>query len=171
MPAGDGAAGAHAPVLRVRDVDAADSDAIRAVIKSAGNLTSDEEACAAELLDIYLNDADQRDYGFIAALDADGMVAGYACYGPRPLASGTYDLYWIIVAPLMRRYGVGRLLVQEVEGRLARLGARLIVAETSGLPEYESTRRFYLGCGFTEEARVKEFYKSGDDLIVYTKRL
>lgn len=171
MPAGDRAAGGHAPVLRVRDVDAADSDAVRAIIRSAGNLTSDEEACAAELLDIYLNDAGQRDYSFIAAVDADGMVAGYACYGPRPLTSGTYDLYWIIVAPSMRRYGVGRLLVQDVEDRLGRLGARLIMAETSGIAKYESTRRFYLGCGFTEEARVKEFYKPGDDLIVYTKRL
>lgn len=157
--------------MRVREAAAADSDAIRAVIKAAGNLTAAEEVCAAELLDIYVGDADQRDYSFIAAVGADDRVVGYACYGPRPLTLGTYDLYWIIVVPAMRRYGAGRLLVEGVEDRLARLGARLIVAETSGLAQYESTRRFYLGCGFTEEARVREFYKPGDDLIVYTKRL
>ena len=155
----------------IRSAVSKDRDAIRAIIDGAGNLTEAEEACAAELLDIYLKNAGQRDYSFIVAVDGQDAAVGYACYGPRPLTDGTYDLYWIIVDPAARRSGAGRALVEGVGNRLAALGARLIVAETSGLAKYEPTRRFYTGCGFIEEARVKEFYRAGDDLVIYTMRL
>lgn len=157
--------------LIIREVLARDRAAIVAVINSAGNLTDAEQACATGLLDIYLGDAGQQDYRFIAAIDGDDGLAGYACYGPRPLTDGTFDLYWIVVGRPRQRGGAGRLLVSGVEERLAGLNGRIIIAETSGLPQYESTRGFYLACGFIEEARIREFYKPGDDLIVYIKRL
>jgi hypothetical protein len=46
---------------------------------------------------------------------------------------------------------------------------RLLIAETSSQPKYEKTREFYLRVGYTELARIKDYYKVGDDLVVYGK--
>jgi hypothetical protein len=51
------------------------------------------------------------------------------------------------------------------------MGGRIIIAETSGTAEYESTREFYVRMGYVNEATLKDFYKPGDDLKIYTKRV
>jgi hypothetical protein len=43
--------------------------------------------------------------------------------------------------------------------------------ETSGLPTYERTRRFYLKNGYEREATLRDYYRDGDDLVVFRKRL
>jgi ribosomal protein S18 acetylase RimI-like enzyme len=50
-------------------------------------------------------------------------------------------------------------------------GERLLLVETSGLASFERTRAFYRKCGYNEEARIRDFYKAGDDKIVYRKGL
>lgn len=157
--------------IGIRKTTAADREALIRFIKATGNLTHEEKDCAEELLDIYLNDAKQTDYSFITAVGPENSPAGYACYGKRPLTKATFDLYWILVDPERRRSGIGRFLLKEVEGILRNGGAMILVAETSGLPAYEAARRLYLESGFSEEARIRDFYKPGDDVIFYTKRL
>jgi ribosomal protein S18 acetylase RimI-like enzyme len=46
-----------------------------------------------------------------------------------------------------------------------------LIVDTSSLPEFESTRNFYRKNGYTEEARIREFWKAGDDKIIYRKSL
>ena len=46
----------------------------------------------------------------------------------------------------------------------------MLVAETSGTPDYESTRKFYSGMGYAQEATIKDFYAEGDDLAIFIKR-
>lgn len=156
-------------MTEVRKTVREDRAALVGIIERTENLTAEERECAVELLDIYLNDSGQKDYYFITAT-MDGVPAGYACYGPRPLATGVHDLYWIIVDESRRGEGLGRKLVDETERRLLKGGARMLIAETSGLPSYGGTRDFYKRCGFSEEARIKDFYKPGDDIIFYVKR-
>ena len=96
---------------------------------------------------------------------------GYACYGPRALTDRTYDLYWIAVSPKARRGGVGKALLRAVEDSIRKLGGRLLIVETSGLPKYEPTRAFYVATGYLLEATLKDFYKDEDDLVIFTKRL
>ena len=43
--------------------------------------------------------------------------------------------------------------------------------ETSGRPSYEGARVFYEREGYRETARVPDFYGSGDDKVIYVKRL
>lgn len=105
-------------------------------------------------------------------MEQDGdHVHGYACYGPRALTIGTFDLYWIAVDPATRHNGVGRRLLAAVEDAVRKMGGRVLVVETSGLPQYEPTRAFYLATGYTLEATLKDFYNEGDDLVVFTKKL
>ncbi len=98
-------------------------------------------------------------------------MLGFACYGPRPLTRGTYDLYWIAVRRTAQGRGVGGALLQRVAQDVRALGGRMIVAETSGRPDYEPTRRFYETHGYVREATLSDFYGPGDDLVVYVQRL
>lgn len=109
-------------------------------------------------------------YHFVAAR-RDGQVLGFACYGQRPLTQGTYDLYWIAVDKNHQRQGIGEILLDEAEKQVKARGGRLLIAETAGKPAFEPTRRFYLRSGYQLEARIRDFYSIGDDLVVFTKRL
>ncbi len=109
-------------------------------------------------------------YHFVAAR-RDGQVLGFACYGQRPLTQGTYDLYWIAVDKNHQRQGIGEILLDEAEKQVKARGGRLLIAETAGKPAFEPTRSFYLRSGYELEARIRDFYSIGDDLVVFTKRL
>lgn len=101
----------------------------------------------------------------------DGRVAGYVCFGPTPMTEGTYDLYWIATDPSARGKGVGSALVGAMEKELSGHGARMIRVETSATDAYGSTRLFYQRARYVEEARLRDFYKAGDDLVILAKRL
>lgn len=107
-------------------------------------------------------------YYFIIARQAE-QVVGFACYGPRSLTTGTYDLYWIAVDPDYQHMGIGRLLLQQVEKEIIALDGHLIIVETSGQPKYQPTRDFYLAMNYQTEATIRDFYKPGDDLVIYTR--
>jgi ribosomal protein S18 acetylase RimI-like enzyme len=110
------------------------------------------------------------DYEFIGAFD-EGRLAGYACFGPTPATEGTYDLYWLAVDPAVQGRGIGRTLVRAVEEQLVARDGRLLVVETSSRADYASTREFYTRSGYTEAARVRDFYAPADDRILLTTRL
>src|SRR5690606_37228217 len=95
----------------------------------------------------------------------------YACYGPIPCADGSWDLYWIAAHAARRARGYGRLLLRAAESRMAAAGARRIYIETSSRPLYDPTRAFYAACGYTVEARLRDFYAPGDDKLIYSRSL
>jgi ribosomal protein S18 acetylase RimI-like enzyme len=125
--------------------------------------------CAIELVDLALQ-PNNPDYKILVA-DRDGTLVGYVCYGPTPMTEGTYDLYWIASDPEVRGQGVGASLVSGMEADLRRQTARIIRVETSATEAYGPTRGFYASMKYGEEARIRDFYKVGDDLIILTKRL
>jgi ribosomal protein S18 acetylase RimI-like enzyme len=110
------------------------------------------------------------DYEFLGAFEDDRLV-GYACFGATPGTDGTFDLYWLAVDRAAQGRGIGRALVRDVEGKLIGRGGRLLVVETSSRADYASTRQFYTRTGYTEAARVRDFYAPADDRIVLTTRL
>lgn len=155
----------------IRPMMPADRGTVLDLIRETGFFRPDEVQVAEELIDITLNSPDQRDYDTVVVEDGEGKVAGYMTWGFTPLTIGTYDLYWMAVSPRAQGRGHGKALVRWLEDRVAALGGRLIVIETSSTPQYESTRMFYLGLGYRETARIPDFYKPGDDRVIYTKRL
>ena len=145
---------------------------IHAITANAGVFSQEEVECVDELWQEYLaQGSDNSGYYWLVDRDDDGRILGYACYGPRSLTSGTYDLYWIAVDSTLHRSGVGRRLLSATEQAVHELGGRLLFLETSGLPKYEPTRKFYLGTGYTLEATIRDFYAAGDDLVIFTKHL
>jgi len=105
------------------------------------------------------------------ATDDDGGPVGVAYYAPERMTEGTWNLYMIAVDRSRQRQGRGAALVRHVEEVLAARGARLLLVETSGVPEFEPTRDFYRRCGYEEEARIRDFYRDGEDKIVFRKPL
>jgi ribosomal protein S18 acetylase RimI-like enzyme len=124
-----------------------------------------------ELWDDYLNlGAEKSGYNFWVERENEA-VRGYVCFGPRALTEGAYDLFWIAVDPAAQGQGVGKKLMAEAEKQIGLQGGRLVIVETSGLPKYEPTRAFYLAAGYTLEARIRNFYAPGDDLVIFTRDL
>lgn len=155
----------------IRPMTPADRGTVLDLIRETGFFRPDEVQVAEELIDVALGNPDQRDYDIVVVEGPDGRVAGYMTWGPTPLTIGTFDLYWMAVSPRAQGRGHGKDLVRWLEGRVAALGGRLIVIETSSTPRYEPTRKFYLGLGYRETARIPDFYQPGDDRVIYTKRL
>lgn len=155
--------------LRIRKVVAKDKGIIEAIIRTNENFTDEEKYCAAELLDIYLKDTARGEYLFICAAGEADKPLGYVCYGKSPFTDGSYDVYWIAVDPLWQGRKVGKTIMNHLENMLARENARMIIAETSSQPKYDKARLFYERLGFMEAARIRDFYRVGDDKIIYIK--
>ncbi len=148
----------------------ADGSQIQAITAKAGVFSQEEVDCVVELWEDYLSVGSETcGYNFIVDRDGD-QVLGYACYGPRSLTAGAFDLYWIAVDPDARRNGVGHGLLLASEEAARTIGGTMLIAETSGTPHYEPTRKFYINMGYTSEAIIKDFYSAGDDLLIFIKR-
>jgi len=149
----------------------ADKAQIQDITARAGVFSQEEIDSVPVMFDEYLQYGTEGDgYNFLVYREGN-QVLGYAIFGYRDLTDGVYDLYWIAVDPNARRKGVGRALITACEEVVCELGGRILIVETSGSAEYESTREFYVSVGYDNEATIKDFYKPGDDLIIYTKRV
>jgi GNAT superfamily N-acetyltransferase len=148
----------------------ADGPQILDIAARAGVFSQEEVDCVKDLWEDYLTSGPVvGGYNFIVDRDGD-RVLGFACYGPRDLTSGVFDLYWIAVDSSLHRNGVGRKLLTATEEAVRKAGGRMLIAETSGTAHYEPTRNFYLGMAYLMEATIKDFYMAGDDLVIFVKR-
>lgn len=156
----------------IRKIETTDRVRLLEVVAATKNFSQDELAIAEELVEIVLTQPDQTDYfGFVCEDKGNGVVAGFLLIGPTPATAGTYDMYWIVVDPTFQGQGVAQALdVQAVKFVKERQGYWLI-AETSSQPSYERSRAFYVKQGYSVLARIPDYYKLGDDLIIFGKRV
>jgi ribosomal protein S18 acetylase RimI-like enzyme len=98
-------------------------------------------------------------------------VLGYACFGKTPMTEATYDLYWLVVAQAARGRGIGGNLMTAVEDELRQRGGGIVRVETSSLEGEGGARRFYEKTGFRLAGAIPDFYRKGDDLLVFAKVL
>ena len=153
----------------IRPMQARDKTPVLGLIRATGFFTADEVGVAEELMDVYLDRPDQKDYGVVVVENDQGAPAGYMTWGPTPLAEDAYDLYWMAVAPSDQGKGRGKELVRWLEAEVGRRNGRIIIIETSSQPKYHGTRQFYIDLGYKEVARIPDFYRAGDDRVIYAK--
>ena len=157
----------------IRQLEPRDRPFIGKMVISTGKFTDVEVATALELVDEALDRGEESGY-FFAVLEygkEHRLVEGYACYGPVPLTQGTYDLYWIVVDPASQGKGFGSHLLEYVERDVLSRGGRMILIETSSQESYGTTVRFYEHSGYHVAARIRNFYRVGDDKLIFQKDL
>jgi ribosomal protein S18 acetylase RimI-like enzyme len=152
------------PVIRAARPD--DRKAIEDALTASAAFSGEEIRVALELFD---EGAVAGYYLFV--VEADGAVGGYVCVGPVTLTQSSWYLYWICVHPRAQGRGCGRRLQQHAEDFVRSQGGQRLVLETSGRPDYDRARRFYQQSGYERAGFIRDFYRPGDDCIVYVKRL
>ena len=140
-----------------------------ALAEATGLFQTDELDDLNGMLSEHLSHGSEGENCWIAD-DEDGLV-GAAYYAPEQFAEGVWNLYFIGVHPQQQGNGRGTALLSYVEKDLAARGERLLLVETSGLDNFELTRTFYRKNSYEEEARIRDFYKTGDDKIIFRKAL
>ena len=151
----------------VRLLRPGDRAPLEKLLRASPNFTADEVETALEVIDEAL--AGDPDYIVTVLETPSGDVAGYECHGPTPLTQGTFDLYWIAVDPSSHKRGYGHKLLIAAEEDVERRGGRLLLIETSSQSSYAATIHFYKRNGYRLEAKIADFYKPGDDKLVFAK--
>ena len=153
---------------------AADRSGVFRILENAGNFTPEEVGTALELIDEWLELGEHSGYltyVMESITEGESEVLGYACFGPTPLTESTYDLYWIAVDKSKHRGGVGKRLLKFAEDEIARRGGQLLLVETSSQETYGGTIQFYEKTGYELVGKIKDYYKPGDDKLIFLKTL
>jgi ribosomal protein S18 acetylase RimI-like enzyme len=165
----------YEPMNRIiRPLVAADRSGVFRILENAGNFTPEEVATALELIDEWLELGEHSGYltYVLEARNEDGSeVLGYVSFGPTPLTESTYDLYWIAVDKSKHRGGVGKRLMKFTEEETVRRGGKMLLIETSSQETYGGTIQFYERTGYELVGKIPEYYKPGDDKLVFAKKL
>lgn len=150
-----------------------DRDAVRRLVEATGFFSREEQEIAVELVEETLvqGKASGYEFVFLDSVAVPEKLRGYTCFGPIPSRPGSYDLYWIAVAPDEQRHGLGKRLLEETERRAVGRGATDMYIDTAGRAQYLPTRSFYEGMGYKTREVVPDFYGPGDDKVVYRKAL
>lgn len=150
----------------IRPVTSADVPALKFLIDAVGLFPP--EMLDGMMAD-YFDDPANSGHHWLT-LDDHGPV-GVAYFAPERLTEGTWNLYLIAIHPDRQRQGHGAALLRYVEEILRAQGERILLVETSGLPDFEYQRTFYRLCGYDEEARIRDFYQTGEDKVIFRKAL
>ncbi|PSB16281.1 GNAT family N-acetyltransferase [filamentous cyanobacterium CCP2] len=138
-------------------------------IANAIGFQPNELEALSEMLAGYFRGDSDRTHFWIT--DDDNGPVGVAYCEPERMTDRTWNLQLIAIRPDRQGEGRGAALLHYVEQTLEARGGRMLLVETSGLPSFDRTRSFYVKCGYEEEARIRDFYATGDDKIVFRKVL
>lgn len=152
--------------LHIRPISKADIPFLKAVIDSTGLFPGEY---LDDMVTEYFANQDSTDI-WLTGLHEDQPIAIAYC-APERLSEGTYNLYLIAVHSDFQGKGIGARLLHHMEELLMSLQTRVLLVETSGLDEFELTRKFYDQCGFQREAVIRDFYREGEDKVVFWKKL
>jgi ribosomal protein S18 acetylase RimI-like enzyme len=153
--------------MLVRPITPKDRDSLVRIIKQQKNFLQCEIDIAIEVIDATFNP--EEDYQALAAFDPAQRMLGFISFGPIPLTENRFDIYWIAVDPENGRHGTGTVLIVEMEKLLNNSGSGHIYVETSSTEGYAPARLFYEKNHYQLVSTVKDFYRDGDDRMIYRK--
>jgi ribosomal protein S18 acetylase RimI-like enzyme len=152
--------------MTIRELARADREAVRAMLVDCRAFSDTEVQVALEMVD----DGLKGDYTLLA-VEIEGKLSAYACLGPARTTASAWYLYWICVERSVQGSGVGRMLQAGLEEAVRKSGGDRLVVEASGRADNARVARFYRQAGFAQVGCIPDFYKPGDDCIVYCKIL
>jgi len=152
-----------------RGATARDVDDSLTVVLAAGLFDADHIDVVRDLLNDHFA-APSPQQLFLVTQDGQGLN-GIAYAHAAAAADRAWYLTMIGVLPQAQRAGVGGALLGAIEKELQHRRQRLLLVETSAVSRFEPARRFYVKSGYHEEARVRDFYEDGDDMVLFCKPL
>ncbi len=159
------------PVM-IRPATPAHTDQIVRLAVDAGMFSHEDSTGLREILDTMHAGTFTPGFELHYACDApDTQPTGAVFFGPDMMTDRKWDLLMIVVDPSRQGSGIGSELIRFTEQRVRDEGGRLLLIDTSSLPQYDPTRAFYNKHGFREVAEIPDFYADGDSKRTYWKRI
>ena len=149
---------------RVRALEARDSDSLRVVVRAQ---FSETQYCVRilEQLDIALTRRDPEYIGHVALQPASQRVLGVLLHGPVAGAKGVVKLHTLVGAG----GDVMTALLDSLLAASAERADRMIMCEIADDVSFTCAANALLGCGFTREGRVADYFRDGSalDILVW----
>ena len=153
-------------IEKIRAVTQSDTDGLKKVLDSSELFPSEY---LDEMIADYFNNPDTQDIWFTYIDHSRPVAIGYCV--PEKLTDGTYNLLAIGVSRDAQRNGVAREMMKYIEQLLKQKGGRMLIVETSSDDAQMGARKFYQHIAYTQAAVIKDFWKEGEDKIVFMKKL
>lgn len=154
----------------IRPVTESDTAAVVALSIASGLFTPEESGVVETMLEDYFAGREASGHSCVVD-DVDGDLLAVVYYEPVTATDRTWELTMIGVRQDRHRQGRGAQLLQHVENDLRSRDQRLLVIETSALPAFDRARAFYIALDYDEEARVRDYFEAGDDMVLFRKAL
>lgn len=153
----------------IRTVTPADAPAVVDLAVASGLFAVEDAVIVRTMMSDYF--AGKSDAGHLCLIDEQDEPLAVAYFEPAVATERTWYLTMIGVRSDRQGEGRGSALLARTEDILRDRRQRLLLVETSGSPAFERTRNFYVRCGYESEARVRDYYEPGDDMILFRKDL
>ncbi len=154
----------------IRSLHPADVPAAVALAVASDLFPPEEAGVVETLLGGFV--AGRADEGHTCLVDdEDGELRAIAYYEPVAATDRAWELLMIGVHRDRQRQGLGARLLGRVEDDLRGRGQRLLLVQTSADPAFDRARAFYAALGYDEEARVRDYFADGDDMVLFRRAL
>ena len=151
---------------KIRAVSQADINQIKKVVDSSELFPSEY---LDEMISDYFNKADTEDIWFTYIENNTAIAIGYCV--PEKLTEGTYNLLAVGVLKESQGKGIASEMMKHIEHLHKEKGGRILIVETSSDDAQIAARNFYKKIDCIQEAVIKDFWKDGEDKIVFWKKL
>ncbi len=151
---------------KIRAVTKLDIEGLKKVVDSSELFPSEY---LDEMIADYFNNTDSQDIWFAYIDDNKPVAIGYCV--PEKLTDGTYNLLAIGVSEDYQKKGIASEMMKYIEQMLKQIDGRILIVETSSDNAQFGARIFYQKIGYIQSAVIKDFWKDGEDKIVFWKRL
>jgi ribosomal protein S18 acetylase RimI-like enzyme len=152
----------------IRPTEPEDIPALLEVAVGTGVFRPIEIVALEEVLEDYFEEGHALGHRS-ATYEQKGRAIGFVYYAPASMTDRAWYLYWIAIDKNVQARGIGGALLRHAEDDIHKSHGRLILIETSSLPHYDLTRRFYLKHGYEQDCTLHDFYADGDDMVVFRK--
>lgn len=158
----------------IRPAQLEDEAAVADVLVAAGMFSrEDASAFLPALFADVLAEAGDGTTGLVVDVDESAAsppgdrVVGVAYWHPVEATDRVLDLTMIAVLPASQGRGRGRALMRHAEESARGAGQRLMLVQTSSTGQYDRTRAFYRGLGYTQVAAVADYWAHGDGMVMF----
>lgn len=150
----------------IQHVTPADLPALKGIIDRCGLFPSE---MLYAMLSGYFESPVSEELWF--RMELEGTIVAFFYAAPERMTEGTYNALLIAVEPRFQGKGIGSRCMTFLENFLSQKQVRILLVETSGLPEFAQTRSFYQKLNYKQVAVIPEFYQAGEDKVVFWKAL